>query len=71
MNQTIVLGELEVEGLSFWFYITIIIGFSLIYYGYDKKKSYELKGKEIELEQKKVDLEIKKFECGITEDKNE
>ncbi|MDW0112060.1 MULTISPECIES: hypothetical protein [Sporosarcina] len=48
--------------MSIWFYITIITGFSLIYYGYDKKKSYELKGKQIELEQKKLELEMKKLE---------
>lgn len=47
--------------MDLWFYITIIVGFSLIYYGYDKKKSYELRAKEIELEQKKIDLEMEKI----------
>lgn len=63
--------------MDWWFYITIIIGLSLLYYGHENKKKYELqrkamelehelKIKEIELEQKKVDLEIKKIENGIS-----
>ncbi len=53
---------MEVGNLDFWLFITIIVGFSLLYYGYDKKKSYELKTKKIELEHKKLDLEMKKLE---------
>jgi hypothetical protein len=51
--------------MDLWFYITLIVAFSLIYYGYDKKKSYELKGKEIELEQMKIELEMKKLDKGF------
>lgn len=40
---------------------TIIVALSLLYYGYDKKKSYELKEKELELEHKKLELEIIKL----------
>ena len=47
--------------MDFYFYLTIIIGFSLIYYGYVKKKDNELKIKEIELEEKKLELEMKKL----------
>ncbi|WP_106496098.1 hypothetical protein [Lentibacillus sp. Marseille-P4043] len=57
--------------MSLWFYVTIIVGFSLIYYGYDKKKSYEFKIAEIELEQKRLDLEMKKIECGVTEERQD
>ncbi len=52
--------------LDWWFYITIIIGLSLLYYGYENKNKYLLKIKEIELEQKKLDLEMKKIEKGIS-----
>lgn len=48
--------------MDFAFYVTVIIGFSLIYYGYVKKKDVELKKKEIELEEKKIELEMKKLE---------
>lgn len=48
--------------MGFYFYLTIIIGFSLLYYGYVKKKDNELKMKEIELEEKKVELEMKKLD---------
>ncbi|MGY0691270.1 hypothetical protein ACW2QC_00590 [Virgibacillus sp. FSP13] len=57
--------------MSLWFYITVIVGFSLIYYGYDKKKNYELRIAEMELEQKKLDLEMKKIECGISEEQQD
>ncbi|WP_226037541.1 hypothetical protein [Aquibacillus saliphilus] len=50
--------------MDLFFYITIIVALSLIYYGYDKKKSYELKMKKIELEGKRLDLELKKAENG-------
>ena len=43
-------------------FITIIVGMSLLYYAYDKKKSYDIKEKQIELEQKRVELEMKKLE---------
>ncbi|MBP3950977.1 hypothetical protein [Bacillus suaedae] len=43
-------------------WITIIVALSLLYYGYDKKKGYELEEKKIELEQKKIDLEMKKLD---------
>ncbi|SFA85184.1 hypothetical protein SAMN04488072_102317 [Lentibacillus halodurans] len=55
--------------MSFWFYITIITAFSLIYYGYEKKKKYELKAKEIELEQQKLELEKIKIENGKVNEK--
>ena len=50
--------------LDFAFYVMIVIGFSLIYYGYVKKKDVELKKKHIELEEKKIELEMKKLEQG-------
>ena len=64
--------------MDWWFYITIIIGLSLLYYGHENQKKYELKRKtmelehglqikEMELEQKRLDLEIKKIENGISE----
>lgn len=52
--------------MGFYFYLTIIIGFSLIYYGYVKKKDNELKIKEIELEEKKLELEMKKLDHDKT-----
>lgn len=48
--------------MDFYFYIVIIVGFSLIYYGYIAKKKYEFKGKELELESKKLDLRMKELE---------
>jgi hypothetical protein len=60
-----------VDVLDFYFYITIIVALSLIYYGYDKKKSYELKGKELELENKKLELEMKKLENNIPPQKQD
>ncbi|WP_338448420.1 hypothetical protein R4Z09_19590 [Niallia oryzisoli] len=59
--------------MDWWFYITFIIGLSLLYYGHENKKKYELqrrtmelehelKMKEMELEQKRLDLEMKKIE---------
>jgi hypothetical protein len=52
--------------LGFIFYLTIIIGFSLLYYGYVKKKDNELKMKEIELEERKIELEMKKLDQDKT-----
>lgn len=63
--------------MDWWFCITIIIGLSLLYYGHENQKKYELKRKtmelehelqikEMELEQKRLDLEIKKIENGIS-----
>ncbi|MGP4059341.1 hypothetical protein [Halobacillus litoralis] len=49
------------------FYVTLIVVFSLIYYGYEKKKNFELREKEIELEQRKIDLEIIKSDQHIRE----
>ncbi|WP_066307506.1 hypothetical protein [Bacillus sp. FJAT-29814] len=62
--------------MDWWFYITIITGLSLLYYGYENKKKYELKRrtmelehevkiKEMELEQKRLDVEIIKLENGF------
>ena len=48
--------------MDLFFYIVLIIVFSLIYYGYVKKKDTDLKMKELELEEKMVELEIKKLE---------
>lgn len=48
--------------MDLFFYITIIVGLSLLYYAYEKKMKYQLKEKEIDLEQKRLDLEIKKLE---------
>lgn len=44
-----------------FFYITVITAFSLIYYGYIKKKDTDLKVKELELVEKKVELELEKL----------
>lgn len=41
-------------------WIVAIVGLSLIYSGYEKKKEYELKMKQIELERKQLELEMKK-----------
>ncbi|KHF40158.1 hypothetical protein [Halalkalibacter okhensis] len=58
--------------MDLFFYITIIVGFSLIYYGYVKKKDNELKEKELRLEEKKVELEMKKLELNLqTQEKTE
>jgi hypothetical protein len=51
--------------MDYWFYITIIVGLSLLYYGYENKKKYELKMKQIELEERKLDLEMVKIEAGL------
>ncbi|MGM7700362.1 hypothetical protein ACSVDE_01485 [Pseudalkalibacillus sp. Hm43] len=50
--------------MEIWFFgfIIVIVGFSLLYYGYIEKKKYEYKGKELELEQKKLDLRMKELE---------
>ncbi|SFF56913.1 hypothetical protein SAMN05216353_10213 [Halobacillus alkaliphilus] len=48
--------------MNLFFYITIIVGFSLIYYGYVKKIDNDLKEKELEFEEKKIELEIKKLD---------
>lgn len=48
--------------MDLFFYITLIVGFSLIYYGYVKKTDNDLKKKELELEEKKIELELKKLE---------
>ncbi|MGP4069988.1 hypothetical protein [Halobacillus sp. B29] len=48
--------------MNLFFYITIIVGFSLIYYGYVKKIDNDLKKKELEIEEKKIELEIKKLD---------
>jgi hypothetical protein len=50
--------------VDLFFYIVLIIVFSLIYYGYVKKKDIDLKMKELELEEKKVELEIKRLEVS-------
>lgn len=50
------------EKLGLFFYLTIVIGFSLIYYGYVKKTERDIKMKELDLEAKKVELEMKKLE---------
>lgn len=68
--------------MDWWFYITIIIGFSLLYYGHENQKKYELqrktmelehelKIKEMDLEQKKLDLEIIKVENGLSKQNND
>ncbi|MDV2686064.1 hypothetical protein RYX56_16980 [Alkalihalophilus lindianensis] len=48
--------------MDLFFYITIIVALSLMYYAYDKKKSYEIRRLEVELEHKKVELEMKKID---------
>ena len=64
--------------MDWWFYLTIIIGLSLLYYGYENKKKYDLKSKtmelehelkmkELELEQKRLDVEFLKIENGRSE----
>lgn len=57
--------------MDLWFYITVIVALSLIYYGYDKKKSYELKEKQVELEYIRLELEMKKLEMGHPIEKEE
>lgn len=60
------------RNLDLWFYVTVIVGMSLLYYGYENKKKYNLKEKELELEHKKIDLEIKKVEKEtIKQNKND
>ena len=56
---------------SLWFYISLMVAFSLLYYGYDKKKSYELKAKELEvqLEYKRLEVEMKKLEVEMLREK--
>ncbi len=56
--------------VDFYFYVTIMVALALLYYGYDKKLSYDLKAKELELEHKKLELEIIKLNNGINEDKD-
>jgi len=53
-----------VKSVDFSFYITLIVGFSLIYYGYVRKLDNDLKKKQIELEEKKLELEMKMFEVS-------
>ncbi|WLR59056.1 hypothetical protein [Guptibacillus hwajinpoensis] len=48
--------------MGIFFYLTIVVGFSLIYYGYVKKTEKDIKMKELELEAKKIELEIKKLD---------
>lgn len=48
--------------LVFWGSVVLITGFSLLYHGYDKKKSYEIKERELKLEQKKIELEMRKLD---------
>ncbi len=49
--------------MDLFFYIVLIVGFSLLYYGYVKKKDTDLKIKQIALEEKKIELEIKQIEA--------
>ncbi|WP_200816578.1 hypothetical protein [Halobacillus sp. Marseille-P3879] len=53
--------------MDLFFYITIIVALSLIYYGYDKKKSYELKVKEVELEYQRLEIEKLKLDKKTAE----
>lgn len=48
--------------MDFYFYVTVIIGFSLIYYGYIKKIEIDLKMKELEIKEKQIELETKILE---------
>lgn len=48
--------------MDFYFYVTVIIACSLIYYGYIKKKDTDLKMKELEVKVKQIELETKKLE---------
>ncbi|WP_377890503.1 hypothetical protein [Alkalihalobacillus sp. R86527] len=48
--------------MGLFFYLTIVIGCSLIYFGFVKKTERDIKMKELELEAKKVELEMKKLE---------
>ncbi|MFZ0370478.1 MAG: hypothetical protein WAM07_12865 [Halobacillus sp.] len=57
--------------MGLFFYITIIVGFSLIYYGYVKKIDNDLKKKELEIEEKKIELEIKKVDHNNSEKEKE
>ena len=49
--------------MDLFFYIVLIVAFSLLYYGYVKKKDTDLKIKQIALEEKKIELEIKQIEA--------
>ncbi|WP_345240685.1 hypothetical protein [Pontibacillus salipaludis] len=51
--------------MSLFFYITIMTGLALIYYGYVKKLEADLKKKELDIEEKKLDLEIKREESRL------
>lgn len=62
---------MEVQEMDLWFYITVIVAISLIYYGYDKKKSYELQEKKVELEYLRLEIEMKKVEMGIPIEKDD
>lgn len=62
---------MEVQEMDLWFYITVIVALSLIYYGYDKKKSYELQEKKVELEYLRLEIEMKKVEMGIPIEKDD
>ncbi len=53
--------------MDWWFYFTIIIGLSLLYYGYENKKKYELKRKTMEL---KHELKIREMELEIVKIEN-
>jgi len=57
--------------MDLFFYITVIVGFSLIYYGYVKKIDHDLKKKELEIEEKKIELEIKKLDYNHGEKEKE
>ncbi|WP_193751446.1 hypothetical protein [Bacillus coahuilensis] len=44
--------------MDIFLFVIIIVGISLIYAAYEKKKGIELKMKKMELETKKIELEI-------------
>lgn len=46
--------------MDFFLCVVVIVGMSLLYDGYTKKKNTEVKLKELELEKRKIDLELKK-----------
>ncbi|MCA1064379.1 hypothetical protein QTG56_22435 (plasmid) [Rossellomorea sp. AcN35-11] len=56
--------------MNFFVLVVVVIGFSLIYYGYEKKKDYEVKLRELDIQEKKIDLEIMRAESKVKEDNN-
>ncbi|MCA0970839.1 hypothetical protein LCM20_09575 [Halobacillus litoralis] len=48
--------------MGLFFYMTIVVGLSLMYYAYVKKLDNDVKKQELQLEEKKIELEMKKLD---------